>query len=170
LGDYDKESTQVGVIIPRKVNGKYTFTLSIKTKNGQSKSASCTLYQRARLYVRYSNKTEASIDLFNIEEGYSKLVKTGLISDGYLTNYKCHFTTADGIIPEGSCLWVMVPPGIATPEKYWGNGFEGQLQKEDGVVKVTKVDYNGCKYSCVRGAVITTEDSYDVKVSFADPK
>ena len=166
IGDYDKTSTRVSVILPLSTNGHYTFTLTIKTKDGQTKTASCNMYQKARSYVRYSAEEAASEKLFRAEEGYSTLIKSELVTS--LNNYSgnFHFTQADGIIPVNSYLWIMVPEGVSLPSMVYGNGFEAQLYKENDKVKEFTVTNNGCNYTCIRSYTYTREESSDMKITF----
>ena len=170
IGAYDKTSTSVNVVIPLAIKGTYKFTLTIKTKDGQTKTASCTMYQRALSYVRYSDMENAGSDLFVAKGDYSNLFKNTLTTslDGLKTDF--HFTEADGIIPTGSYLWIMAPDGVTLPSKVYGNGYEAQLEKdENGAVKKYTVNYGSCPYTCIRGFGKTEIPSQDMKITFYKP-
>lgn len=136
LDTYNLYSSAVNVTLKPNSNANHTFNLFISTDN-QTKSASCTIYQRAPFFVGWSLISSPTTDLC-VDSS------TSLITKKVATSTAGNYIWND--VPAESFLWVLIPDGVNKYSKITSSGFDVNLIQQDNII------YRDVVYKCYRSA------------------
>ena len=149
IGDYGVNVSTVDVLLSPGHGKNHTFNLSVNAMD-QNVSSSCTIYERAPIFIGWSQKETPDKNMFVNSD--TELFKRR-VTNSSLGTYNF------GTVGIGYYFWVLIPnTGVTEFTKINANGYEMQMNKQEQYV------YNGVTYNCYRKPEASTISSNNWKI------